>query len=66
MFFKDYFKAFKTIYNTRGSEKNFKSFYFNGSKLFNNIPNEMKDFNSVLIFKTRILEFIDYKLFNYF
>ena len=40
-----------------------KSFYFNGSKLFNNIPNEMKDFNSVMIFKTRIL---DYKLFNYF
>ena len=64
MFFKDYFKVFKTIYNTRGSGKNLmrtetarKSFYFNGSKLFNNIPNEMKDFNSVMIFKTRILEF---------
>ena len=34
-----------------------KSFYFNGSKLFNDIPNEMKDLNSVMIFKTRILEF---------
>ena len=65
MFFKDYFKVFKTIYNTRGSGKNLmlpkvrtetarKSFYFNGSKLFNNIPNEMKDFISVIIFKTRI------------
>ena len=34
-----------------------KSFYFNGSKLFNDIPNEMKDLNSVMIFKTRISEF---------
>ena len=34
-----------------------KSFYFKGSKLFNDIPNEMKDLNSVMIFKTRILEF---------
>ena len=33
------------------------SCYFNGSKLFNEIPNEMKDLNSVLIFKTRILGF---------
>ena len=68
MFFKDYFKAFRTIHNTRGSGKNLmlpkvrtgtarKPFYFNGSKLFNDIPNEMKDLNSVMIFKTRILEF---------
>ena len=34
-----------------------KSFYFKGSKLFNDIPNEMKDLNSVMIFKTRIVEF---------
>ena len=33
-----------------------KSFYFNGSKLFNDIPNELKDINLVMIFKTRILE----------
>ena len=68
MFFKDYFKDFRTIHNTRGSGKNLmlpkvrtktarKSFYFNGSKLFNDIPNEMKYHNSVMIFKTRILEF---------
>ena len=36
-----------------------KSFYFNGSKLFNDIPNEMKDLNSVM-------NSIDHKLFNYF
>lgn len=67
---KDYFEAFRTTHNTRGSGKNLmppevrtetvslgKSFYFNGSKLFNNIPNKMKDLNSVMIFKTRILEF---------
>ena len=51
---KDYFKAFRTIHNMRGSRKNLmlpkvrtetatKSSYFNGSKLFNDIPNEMKD-----------------------
>ena len=68
MFFKDYFKVFRTVHNTRGSGHNLllpkvrtetarKSFYFNGSKLFNNIPSEMKDFKSVVIFKTRILEF---------
>ena len=68
MFFKDYFKAFRTIHNTRGSGTNLmlakvrtetarKSFYFNGSKLFNDIPNEMKDLNSVMIFKTHILQF---------
>ena len=56
MFFKDYFKVFRTIHNTRGSGKNLmlpkvrirtarKSFYFNGSKLFNDIPNELKDLN---------------------
>ena len=47
MFFKDYFKVFRTVHNTRGSGHNLllpkvrtetarKSFYFNGSKLFNN------------------------------
>ena len=47
MFFKDYFKVFRTVQNTRGSGHNLllpkvrtetarKSFYFNGSKLFNN------------------------------
>ena len=56
MLFKDYFKVFRTIHNTRGSGKNLmlpkvriktarKSFYFNGSKLFNDIPNELKDLN---------------------
>ena len=68
MFFKDYFKAFRTVHNTRGSGENLmlpkgrtetarKSFYFNGSKLFNDVPNEMKDLNSVMVFKTHILEF---------
>ena len=53
MFFKDYFKAFRTIHNTRGGGKNLMLpkvrtetarkffFYFNGSKLFNDISNEM-------------------------
>ena len=34
-----------------------KDFYFNGSKPFHNIPSEMKEYNSVVIFKNRILEF---------
>ena len=67
VFFKDYFKVFRTIHNTRGSGHNLllpkvrtetarKSFYFNGSKLFNSIASEVKDSKSVVIFKTRILE----------
>ena len=65
--FKDYFKVFRTVHNTRGSGHNLvlpkvrtetarKSFYFKQSKLFNNIASEMKDSKSVVIFKTRILE----------
>ena len=76
MFFKDYFKVFRTIHNTRGSGHNLllpkvrtetarKSFYFNGSKLFNNLASEMKDSKSVVIFKTRILELYRSKLFSY-
>ena len=55
------------IHNTRGSGQNLllpkvttetarKSFYFNGSKLLNNIASEMKDSKSVVIFKTFTLE----------
>ena len=62
MYFKYYFKVFRTIQNTRESGKSLmlpkertetvrKSFYCNGSKLFNDIPNELKDINSVMIFK---------------
>ena len=74
VFFKDYFKVFRTVHNTRGSGHNLllpkvrtetarKSFYFNGSKLFNNIASEMKDSKSVVIFKTRILELYRSKVF---
>ena len=74
MFFKDYFKVFRTVHNTRGSGHNLllpkvrtetarKSFYFNGSKLFNNIASEMKDSKSVVICKTRILELYRSKVF---
>ena len=68
VFFKDYFKVFRTIHSTRGSGNNLllpkvrtemarKSFYFNGSKLFNSVASEVKlDSNSVVIFKTHILE----------
>ena len=74
MFFKDCLKAFRTIHDTGGSGKNLmlpkvrtetarKSFYFNGSKIFNDIPNEMKDLNSVMIFKTRILELYRFQSF---
>ena len=60
-------KVFRTVHNTRGSGYNLllpkvrtetarKSFYFNGSKLFNNIASEIKDSKSIVIFKTRILE----------
>ena len=77
--FKDYFKVFRTIHNTRGSGHNLllpkvrtetarKSFYFNGSKLFNSIAGEVKDSKSVVIFKTRILELytpVDQKIFSY-
>ena len=62
MFFKDYFKRFRTIHNTRESGHNLllpkvrtetarKSLYFNGSKPFNNIATEMKHSKSVVIFK---------------
>ena len=71
MFFKDYFKVFRTVHNMRGSRHNLllpkvrtettrKSFYFNGSKL---IASEMKDSKSVVIFKTRILELYGSKVF---
>ena len=74
MFFKDYFKVFRTIHNTRQSGQNLllpkvrtemtrKSFYFNGSKLFNNIASEMMDSKAVVIFKTRILELYRSKVF---
>ena len=74
MFFKDYFKVFRTVHNTRGSEHNLllpevrtetarKSFYFNESKLFNNIASEVKDSKSVVIFKTRTLELHRSKVF---
>ena len=74
MSFKDYFKVFRTIHNTRGSGQNLllpkvrtemarKSFYFNGSKLFNHIASEMKDSKSVVIFKTLILELYRSKFF---
>ena len=74
MFFKDYFKVFRTVHNTRGSGHNLllpkvrtetarKSFYFNGCKLFNNIASEMKDSKSVVILKTRILELYRSKVF---
>ena len=36
-----------------------KSSYFNGSRLFDDIPNELEDINSVMIFKARILEFYE-------
>ena len=76
MFFKNYFKVFRTIHNTKGSGDNLllpkvrtetarKSFYFNGSKLFNNFASEMKDCKSVTIFKTRFLESYRSKLFSY-
>ena len=69
MFFKDYFKVFRTIHNTRGSGHNLllpkvrtetarKSFYFNGSKLFNNIASEMKDSKSVAICLGQTLDFL--------
>ena len=74
VFFKDYFKVFRTIDNTRGSGHNLllpkvrtetarRSFYFNRSKLFNSIASEVKDSKSVVIFKTRILELCRSKVF---
>ena len=67
-------KVFRTVHNTRESGHNLllpklrtemarKSFYFNGSKLFNNIASEMKDSKSVVIFKTHILELYRSKVF---
>ena len=43
-----------------------KSFYFIGSKLFNDVPNELRDINSVMIFKIRILEFCRSQAFYIF
>ena len=74
MFFKDYFKVFRTTHNTRERGQNLllqkvktetarQYFYVNGSKLSNNIPSEMKDFKSVVIFKTRFLELYRSKAF---
>ena len=53
IFLKIIFKRFRAIHNTGGSAKGLmlpkvrtetarKSFYFNGSKLFNDIPDELK------------------------
>ena len=42
-----------------------KSFYFNGSKLFNNITSEMKDSKSVVILKCVFWNYIDQKFFSY-
>ena len=75
IFLKIVFRFFRTVHNTRGSGHNLllpkvitetarKSFYFNGSKLSNNIASEMKDFKSVVIFKTRILELHRSKVFS--
>ena len=61
VFFKDYFKVFRTVHNTRGSGPNLllpkvrtetarKSSQFNESKLFNNIASKIKDSKSVVIF----------------
>ena len=74
VFFKDYFKVFRTIHNTRRSGHNLllpkirtemarKSCYFNGSKLFNSIASEVKDSKSVVIFITHILELYRLKVF---
>ena len=52
----DYFKVLRTIHNTKESGQNLmlpkvrtetarKAFYFNGSKVFNNIPSQMKEYN---------------------
>ena len=71
VFFKDYFKVFRTIHNTKGGGQNLllpkvrtetarKSFHFNGSKRFYNIASGMKDSKSVVIFKTRILEHVKF------
>ena len=47
-----------TLYTTQSDNWDRKEvFYFNGSKLFNDIPNETKDLNSV--------NSIDHKLFYY-
>ena len=75
IFLKIIFRFFRTVHNTRGSGHNLllpkvitemarKSFYFNGSKLFNNIASEMKDSKSAVIFKTRILELYRSKVFQ--
>ena len=42
-----------------------KSFYFNESKLFNNIASEMKDSKSVVILKLVFWNYIDQKFFGY-
>lgn len=34
-----------------------KSFYFNESELFNDMPDELKNIKSVMIFKTRFVKF---------
>ena len=60
--FKDYFRAFRIIHNTRRSGKTCCSpkselrRQESGSKLFNNIASEMKDSKSAVVFKTRIFE----------
>lgn len=68
MFFKDCFKVFRTIHDTRVSGKNLmlpkvrtetaRKSSLKGSKLFSEIPNEMKELKSVMIFKTPILKLV--------
>ena len=60
--FKDYFRAFRIIHNTRRSgptccsPKSELRRQESGSKLFINIASEMKDSKSAVVFKTRIFE----------
>ena len=72
------FKVFTTIHNTRGSRKSLmlpmqsenwdckKVFLFLWIKTFYDISNELKHIDSVMVVKTRILEFYRWQTFLFF
>ena len=68
VFLKDYFTVSQSRYNTRRNGTDLvlprvrteiakRSFYFNGAKLFNGLPLQIKECSSIVLFKDTILSY---------
>ena len=67
-FLKNYYSISNHVYSTRGNGYNLtvpmvktetlkKSMFYYGTKLFNNLPKDIKEVNSLLIFKSKLRDF---------